>query len=251
MATNSSFGYLPLGSIIYYASNQEIPPTFLLCDGADYSKETYSLLFGVLGTSYGSTSATTFKVPDLVNYYYLKGGAVSSGVPVPASVEAFSALLNSATIPNLSQANFDFVSWNLTANINNGVWFENSGSPRVNVVPSGSDSTVKANSTDLNSYSAVKNAGTIGFTNGAQETIDFDPDPATTTVELQALSVVPLIKAWYDFYPPNYVPPAVSTDNGVRAQPVVETSYTANPSGAYIDDPKLSGFIYNPWWVNP
>jgi len=154
--------------------------------------------------------------------------------------------LNSATIPNLSQANFDFVSWNLTANINNGVWFENSGSPRVNVVPSGSDSTVKANSTDLNSYSAVKNAGTIGFTNAVQEAIDFDPDPATTTVELQALTVVPLIKAWYDFYPPDWTPLPVSTDSGYREPvPASNASFTTNPTGIYLDDPQLSGFVFD------
>jgi microcystin-dependent protein len=245
MATNSSFGYLPLGSIIYYASDQFIPDTFLLCDGADYSKETYSLLFSVLGTNYGSASATTFKVPDLVTYSYLKGGAVSNGVPSPAVVTAPNALLSSATIPNLSQANFAFGSWNLTANINNGVWFENSGSPRVEVVPLGSDSTVKANSTDISSYSAVKNAGTIGFSNGAQAPIVFTPDP-TSEVELDAVTLVPLVKAWYDFYPPDWTPLPVSTDSGYRQPvPASNASFTTNPTGIYLDDPQLSGFVFD------
>ncbi|QIG59355.1 hypothetical protein [Dishui Lake virophage 2] len=242
MATNSSFGYLPVGSIIYYAGNGEIPSTFLRCDGTNYDRETYSVLFDVLGTSYGSTSATNFKVPDLINYYYIKGGAQSSGVPSQAVIDVPPFLLNSATLPSLAQGNFVFDSWNLTANINNGVWFSNS-TPSVDVVPSGSDDTVKANSTDQNNYTGAVTGGTIGFTNPAQETIDLAPDP-TTTVELQALSLIPLIKAWYDFLPPTYTPLPVSTDSGIRVDKVNETEYTTNPTGIYLDDPQLSGFVF-------
>lgn len=55
---------LMIGTILPFAG--AIPPGFLLCDGAAVSRETYSLLFAEIGTTYGAgDGSTTFNLPDL------------------------------------------------------------------------------------------------------------------------------------------------------------------------------------------
>lgn len=58
----NQFG-VPTGTILEYASTSA-PTGFLYCNGTGYSRSTYSTLFGVVGTSFGSSSTSTFKVPD-------------------------------------------------------------------------------------------------------------------------------------------------------------------------------------------
>ena len=42
------------------------PTGYLLCDGAAISRSTYSTLFGLLATTYGSgDGSSTFNIPDL------------------------------------------------------------------------------------------------------------------------------------------------------------------------------------------
>ena len=53
------------GMIMLYGG-QSAPDGFLLCNGAEVSRETYSTLFSILGTSYGEgDGSTTFNIPDL------------------------------------------------------------------------------------------------------------------------------------------------------------------------------------------
>jgi microcystin-dependent protein len=53
------------GTIIPYGGSSA-PTGFLLCDGSAVSRTTYSTLFGVIGTTFGSgDGSTTFNVPDL------------------------------------------------------------------------------------------------------------------------------------------------------------------------------------------
>lgn len=53
------------GMIIPF-SGSSVPSGYLLCDGSAVSRSTYSTLFGVIGTTYGSgDGSTTFNVPDL------------------------------------------------------------------------------------------------------------------------------------------------------------------------------------------
>ena len=55
-----------IGSIETFAGiAAKIPEGYLLCNGQEVSRTTYKDLFDVIGTTYGSTSGTTFKVPDL------------------------------------------------------------------------------------------------------------------------------------------------------------------------------------------
>jgi microcystin-dependent protein len=56
---------LPTGTINAYGGSSA-PDGWLLCDGTAISREAYSTLFGVIGTSYGTgDGSTTFNLPDL------------------------------------------------------------------------------------------------------------------------------------------------------------------------------------------
>jgi uncharacterized protein (DUF2147 family) len=61
----TSFAGLPVGSIALFATGA-VPSGFLECNGQDVSRSSYSSLFDVLGTSYGTgNGTTTFGLPDL------------------------------------------------------------------------------------------------------------------------------------------------------------------------------------------
>lgn len=56
---------MPTGSIMSFAGSSA-PTGYLLCDGAAISRSTYSTLFGLLATTYGSgDGSSTFNIPDL------------------------------------------------------------------------------------------------------------------------------------------------------------------------------------------
>ena len=57
------------GVIAYYPV-ASVPSGWLYCDGAAYSRTTYSRLFNIIGTTYGAgDGVTTFNVPDLRGYF--------------------------------------------------------------------------------------------------------------------------------------------------------------------------------------
>ncbi len=57
-------GGVPPGAMLPYAGSAA-PDGWLLCYGQEVSRTTYAGLFGAIGTTYGSTSGTTFKLPDM------------------------------------------------------------------------------------------------------------------------------------------------------------------------------------------
>ena len=76
---------LPIGSIVKYGSNT-IPNNWLLCNGQAISRTTYSDLFTIIGTAYGTGDGfTTFNVPNLIEQQatvqnYIIKASQSSGV---------------------------------------------------------------------------------------------------------------------------------------------------------------------------
>ncbi|MBN2010528.1 tail fiber protein [candidate division KSB1 bacterium] len=54
----------PVGSIMIYAG-ATAPQGWLLCNGATYSRTTYSDLYNVIGTLYGDSNSSNFKTPNL------------------------------------------------------------------------------------------------------------------------------------------------------------------------------------------
>ena len=53
--------------IIQMYAGLTAPSGYLICDGSAISRTTYSALFNVIGTTYGSGDGTTFNLPDLRN----------------------------------------------------------------------------------------------------------------------------------------------------------------------------------------
>ena len=65
---------LPIGSMIPYGSQNNVPSNWKICDGSEISRTTYADLFNVIGTSYGAgDGSTTFNLPN-------KRGRVSVGL---------------------------------------------------------------------------------------------------------------------------------------------------------------------------
>lgn len=65
IATVASVTAIPTGAYLPFGGTTA-PSGFLLCDGTAVSRTTYSALFAVIGTAYGTgDGATTFNVPDL------------------------------------------------------------------------------------------------------------------------------------------------------------------------------------------
>ena len=72
-------GALPTGSYIQFAGSQA-PAGFLVCNGGEISRTTYSALFDVIGTTYGSgDGSTTFNLPNLTDRF-LQGSSTSGTV---------------------------------------------------------------------------------------------------------------------------------------------------------------------------
>ncbi len=74
---NSSAGGEPVGTIMAFAGGA-IPPGYLACDGALISRTTYADLFAAIGTAWGTTNATNFRVPDLRGKF-MRGVSGGSG----------------------------------------------------------------------------------------------------------------------------------------------------------------------------
>jgi hypothetical protein len=94
-----------VGSIVMFGSGST-PTTatisgindWLLCDGGDYSTTTYSALYAVIGTVFG-TSGSNFKVPDFRTYFPVGvGSGFTLGTAITASGAAGSAVLKAQPI---------------------------------------------------------------------------------------------------------------------------------------------------------
>jgi microcystin-dependent protein len=67
-------GGFPVGSILMYGGSSA-PDGWLLCDGNDVSRNTYSELFAAIGETFGiGDGSTTFNLPDLRGRSPIGGG---------------------------------------------------------------------------------------------------------------------------------------------------------------------------------
>lgn len=86
---------VPIGTIIDYASNTP-PDGYLVCNGATISRTTYSALFSVIGTKYGSgDGSSTFALPNLINKF--KQGASTAGTNKAAGLPNITGAVPSAS----------------------------------------------------------------------------------------------------------------------------------------------------------
>lgn len=61
----SALGGLPIGTVIPFCG-ATVPSKFLICDGSAVDRSTHSLLYSVIGDTFGDgDGSTTFNVPDL------------------------------------------------------------------------------------------------------------------------------------------------------------------------------------------
>jgi hypothetical protein len=68
---------VPTGTLIDFAGSAA-PDGYLLCDGSAVSRTTYSALFAVIGTIYGTgDGSTTFTLPNLIDRF--KQGSSTAG----------------------------------------------------------------------------------------------------------------------------------------------------------------------------
>jgi len=55
-----------IGTVLPYGKGSSPPTNWLMCDGAAVSRTTYSILFALVGTTFGvGDGSTTFNVPDM------------------------------------------------------------------------------------------------------------------------------------------------------------------------------------------
>lgn len=131
----------PTGAIIWYAGSSA-PSGYLLCYGQAVSRTTYSALFAVVSTTYGSgDGSTTFNVPDVRGRVALgkddMGGSAASRVTSSSTNGANSTTLGGAggaqthtlTVSELADHDHD-----LLCSVNGG-----SGASTSNYVGSNSD----------------------------------------------------------------------------------------------------------------
>ncbi len=84
---------IPVGVILPYGANGDIPSGYLLCDGAAYSRAMFPDLFANIGTTHGAgDGSTTFNVPD-----YNQAKRFVQGSTVAGTVK-------SAGLPNITGA---------------------------------------------------------------------------------------------------------------------------------------------------
>ena len=86
---------LPIGSYIQFAGSQA-PEGFLVCNGGAISRTTYSALFAVIGTTYGSgDGSATFNLPDLTDRFLQ--GSTSVGTVKDAGLPNITGYISHGT----------------------------------------------------------------------------------------------------------------------------------------------------------
>lgn len=56
---------IPVGCIQMYIATTAPNSNWMVCDGSSLSRSTYSALFAIIGTTYGSADANSFNIPDM------------------------------------------------------------------------------------------------------------------------------------------------------------------------------------------
>jgi microcystin-dependent protein len=85
---SSAPNYVPTGGMMMWGT-ASAPTGYLLCNGAAVSRSTYSALFAVLGTAYGSgDGSTTFNVPDFRDRFPVGAGTTYSANSTGGSADA-------------------------------------------------------------------------------------------------------------------------------------------------------------------
>ena len=110
----------PIGVIQPFASDENIPNGYLLCDGASYKVADYPHLYAVIGNTYGGDTEN-FNVPNLVDKF-IQGSTTSgtekeAGLPnIEGSVEYLKSVANK-DLTNEWNGAFKWTTYSATSNI--------------------------------------------------------------------------------------------------------------------------------------
>lgn len=75
---SAAISAVPVGTVVPFAGlATNVPAGWLLCNGSYISRTTYAALFGVIGTQWGTTDSSNFRLPNLVDRMVL--GATNDG----------------------------------------------------------------------------------------------------------------------------------------------------------------------------
>lgn len=230
--SHSTAPQIPVGTIFAFAG-ELLPQSYLYCDGASISRETYWELFQSIGLKFtGVINPTNFSLPSLNLLDLYPSGVTNvtgSWTPEDDTGLTTNFTLTSDNIPSFSTNNVDF---NLTFVNNNAQMTTNSVSQPVNAT------------VDNNSFftSASPVTGDVAVTAGA-----FNPvysggganpvtEPVTVTNNvLPSIKITYIIKAWTA---ETSLPPAQPS---VIVTTYDEPSTAINPNA---NVPNLSGFIF-------
>jgi len=239
MSVKNALGYnqfpCPVGSVVYYGGltntgtprGESVPSTFIIANGASLLRTEYVALYNVLGTTFGAVDSAHFSIPDLVTYQYIRGSATPVATPEAGGIFDNLTITDEAYIPTLSSALFTQTSWNgLTANMTGQVGttfpaIDESASP-VEILTGAGELLVR---NDSASTWNVTHSGTVSYTAGGDEI------PIISTYIPDSLSLVPLIKAWYELIPSPLYQTPVNLGEPVPADNI------------YLGNPELGGFL--------
>ena len=113
---------VPTGTVLAFAGSSA-PSGFLLCDGRAVSRTTYTSLFSVIGTTYGSgDGSTTFNLPDMRGRVAVGSDANSPGVKVGtkgAAIQDYNLPGNTIIGPVKIDSGWGFGHWQSWADADN------------------------------------------------------------------------------------------------------------------------------------
>jgi microcystin-dependent protein len=247
MSVKNQFGYdsfpIPVGSIIPYAKGNNvttIPLTYRICNGDLLLRTEYPQLFSAIGTIYGTTDATNFRVPNLGGrgnntFPFIQGANAPNGTYTPPGAESAPQLLTNAKVPNLSSGNFavlDPANATMANNVTHPAGWLGEGDNDPSQLGTNSP-LVGAGSDEYRTATATLTSLDVTFQNGVQTPID----PVLTNaggpnvIQFRSLNLLFLIKTYYEL--PN--PPSPNTVQSAQSNPF--------PPQVVMPVKALSGFV--------
>lgn len=228
--TNEAYP-VPLGSVFYSAS-QGVRGGFLLADGSAISRTEYWELFEYIGTGYGvGDGSTTFNLPDLMTYPYIRGVATQTFAPPNAGGASGSGsfTIPVGALPSLASVAF---TENLTFSASTTVDHKTMGSTSQWDAGLLGTKVVKNDSATGTSVTCTLDSLDINYNNATPTAISI---PLTSSgVVTGGLQMVAYIKAF--------------TNVGNQPRPQAVIYPTVPPSGSfnapYENIPSLSGLVF-------
>jgi len=161
---------VPSGAVFCIAV-ASVPSGYLECNGQSVSRTTFAALFAVIGTQYGASNSSTFKVPDLRGEFirgFDNGRGVDSGRSVASSQSHQHPQHNHAVSASSSSSVTD-PGHTHTMNFNQGNIISSGGA--FGLKDSGTANRINSNSTGISvSTSTSINQSNRGGTSNSSET---------------------------------------------------------------------------------